>query len=193
MAPMSEDDPEQRIRDLERPLADPAAVTEEVIVPDRQGVGMRVGWIALGLLILGLVIGGGYLIAERMTVQNTPVAGRPTTEVITGGGGSFTAAPPAPGTATPPLPADGGAISVAGIDRDETHVCNDSIVSISGVHNHVVLTGHCARVDISGIRNTVIMDEADAIVISGMNNSARFHSGSPQISQSGMDNSLERG
>ena len=184
----STEDPETRIRDLEPPALDSAVSAD----PPRPG--LRLGWIVLILLVIGLAVGGDAML---FTNADRTVAGRPAAPDIAGGGGTFTAAPTASAVpaqpAEPTPPTTGGSISVAGVDKDETHACDDSIVSVSGVHNRVVLIGHCARVDISGIRNTVIMDEADAIVISGMNNSARFHSGSPQISQSGMDNTLERG
>jgi hypothetical protein len=48
-------------------------------------------------------------------------------------------------------------------------------------------------VTVSGVRNTVTVDAADAIVVSGMNNAVTFHSGTPQLENSGIDNSLERG
>ncbi len=187
---MSEDDPEQRIRNLEPQATQPSAETE----PRRSG--LRAGWIVLGLLVIGLLIGAGAMIAERVAAQNKPVAGRPTTAPVIGGGGSFTPAPPAsssrPPYTLPPPSTRNREISVAGIDKDETHVCTDSIVSISGVRNRVVLTGHCARVDVSGVRNTVIIEESDAIVVSGLDNNVTFKNGSPEVSQSGFDNRVAR-
>lgn len=184
---MSDDAPERRIRDLEPEPAQPWVDA----APARTG--LRVGWIVFGLLVLGLLIGGGVEIAERMAAHGKPVAGWPT---VVGGGGSFTPSPPTSGTRAPytlPPPATrSGEISVAGIDKDETHACADSVVSISGVHNRVVLTGHCTRVDVSGVRNTVIIEESDAIVVSGLDNNVTFASGSPEVSESGFDNKVAR-
>lgn len=182
-----QDDPEQRVRDLEPPATAPW------IDAARRRPGLRAGWIVLGLLVLGLVIGGGVMITERLAAHSKPVAGRPT---VAGGGGSFTPVPPASGTRPPytlPPPATRNReINVAGIDQDETHACTDSVVSISGVQNRVVLTGHCTRVDVSGVRNTVIIEECDAIVVSGLDNNVTFQFGSPEVSESGFDNKVAR-
>jgi hypothetical protein len=90
----------------------------------------------------------------------------------------------------PPL---GAAISVAGVGNQRTLACNNSIVSVSGVDNTVVLTGRCDRVDVSGVQNSVTIDDAGAIVVSGLNNRVVFHYGTPELSQSGFDNTLQRG
>ncbi|MGV1088029.1 MAG: DUF3060 domain-containing protein [Mycobacterium sp.] len=206
---MSDDDPEQRIRNLERPLADSAAATESTsgaaYLPDRQGAGMRLGWIVLGLLILALVIGGGSMIAERVSAQGKPVTGRPTAAELAGGGGSFTVAPPPsavpptqPGQPTlptfAPSPPDTNAeISVAGVGKSERYGCESRIVTVSGVDNKVLLTGHCTLVVVSGVGNAVTIEESEAIVVSGMNNVVTFRNGSPELTKSGMNNTLERG
>lgn len=181
-----QDDPERRIRELEPP---PAWVDVEPTRP-----GMRLGWIVLGVLVLGLVVGGGAMIAERVGAQNKPVAGRPTAPPVVGGGGSFAPRPPTPSPLipVPPPPPTGAQISVAGIDKDETYACNASSVSVSGVRNRVLLTGHCARVDVSGVGNTVLIEESDAIVVSGLDNTVTFRFGSPEVDQSGFDNKVAR-
>lgn len=184
------DDPEQQIRDLE-----PQATQPWVDAPP-QRPGLRVGWILLGILVIGLVIGGGAMIAERMAAQGKPVAGRATTPPVVGGGGSFTASPQPSSTRPPytlPPPATrNGEISVAGIDKVEKHACNGGVANISGVHNRVVLTGHCVSVDVSGVRNTVIIEESDAIIVSGLDNDVTFQNGSPEVNQSGFDNRVAR-
>ena len=63
---------------------------------------------------------------------------------------------------------------------------------ISGVDNTVMLTGLCARVEVSGIENRVNIEEATAIVVSGLNNQVRFLSGTPELTKSGVGNTLER-
>ena len=77
--------------------------------------------------------------------------------------------------------------------NQRTLACNDSVVSISGVDNTVVLTGRCNRVDVSGVQNTVTIDDAGSIDVSGLNNRVIFHFGTPELSQSGFDNTIQRG
>ena len=210
---MTDGDPEQRVRDLERGLANAAAATEygpgTEPALQRRSAGMRLGWILLGLLVLGLLIGGGAMLVERVASDGKPVAGRATTAEVAGGGGSFTAAPPpsalppsvtlpsatqtqVPRTYVPPQDT-GGDISVAGVGKAERYDCRSRGVSVSGVDNKVILTGHCARVDVSGVGNTVTIEESDAIVVSGFNNVVTFRSGDPDLTKSGMNNTLERG
>lgn len=184
------DDPEQQIRDLEPAATQPSAEGG----PQRPG--MRLGWIVLGLLVIGLLIGGGAMLAERMAAHGKPVAGRPTTPPVVGGGGSFIPPPPTssarPPYTLPPPATRNGQISVAGIDKVETHACNGGVANISGVNNRVVLTGRCTSVEVSGVRNTVIIEESDAIIVSGLNNDVTFQNGSPEVSQSGFDNTVAR-
>ena len=52
------EDPEQHIAELERSLSKAAATSEVASVAERPRTSMRIGWIVLGLMILGLVIGG---------------------------------------------------------------------------------------------------------------------------------------
>ena len=192
-----EPDPEQRIADLERSLAAPEAGTDSA--PEASRPGMRLGWIVLGLLIVGLVVSGGVLMAERL---NRPVAGRPTSAAAGGGSTSGLPAAPPAATTTPTRPVDaptasspatGGPISVAGLDTRKTVACSDNVVSISGVNNTVVLTGRCGRVDVSGIENVVTVEAAGAIAVSGLNNKVTYRSGTPELSNSGIGNTLERG
>jgi hypothetical protein len=200
-------DPEQRIAELERSLSVPEA---GVTTPARgAGTGIRLGWIVLGLLIVGLAVSGGVMVADRL---NRPVAGRPTSPSAVGASQDGTAGfpkgapvpPPsapsaAPTTVPPPVGAPGaaaapdGPISVAGLDARKTIACTDNIVTISGVSNTVVLTGRCDRVDVSGIDNVVTLEAAGAIVVSGLNNPVTFRSGTPELSKSGIGNTLERG
>ena len=176
-------DPERRIAELERPLS--ASTPIEALPPSEpRRTGMRVGWIVLGLLILGLIVGGIAIVSDRRAAGGDAVAGP-----------SATAAPTSSptSTATVSRPPPGAAISVAGVGNERTLACNNSIVSISGVDNTVVLTGRCDRVDVSGVQNSVTIDDAGAIGVSGLNNRVVFHYGTPELSQSGFDNTLQRG
>ena len=203
----SDGDPERRIAELERPLSAGTPIEAPPLSEPRR-TGMRVGWIVLGLLILGLIVGGIAIVSDRLAAGGRPVADTPTGSPIVSGGGvvsdpsavppvspSATAAPkPSPtSTATVSSPPPGGLLTVAGVGNQRTLACNNSIVSISGVDNTVVLTGRCDRVDVSGVQNSVTIDDAGAIVVSGLNNRVVFRYGTPELSQSGFDNTLERG
>ncbi len=94
--------------------------------------------------------------------------------------------PPQPGDPTKP-------IRVAGVRGTRTLACYDQPVNISGVSNSVTITGHCTTVEVSGIENTVIVDSADKIVASGMDNHVTYHFGTPDIPDPGRSNTVSRG
>ncbi|BBY62858.1 DUF3060 domain-containing protein [Mycolicibacterium helvum] len=215
-----DDDPEKRIQELERPLTDQAQTSElgtagppggwpppppgyygppmpPPSVPS-PGSGIRIGWIALALLIVGLIVGGGAIVATSLFAVNR--SGTPT---VPSGGGTFTTATrpshstptsPAPSSsaATVTMPAPGGNLSVAGVNANKRIACDDSVVTISGMDNTVVLTGHCTLVQVSGMNNIVTIDVADTINASGMDNKVTYHSGSPKITKSGFGNTVEQ-
>jgi hypothetical protein len=87
----------------------------------------------------------------------------------------------------------GGKPSVSGVGENKTITCNDSFVSVSGVSNTVTITGHCVSVTVSGMKNLVTLDVADTISASGFDNQVTFHSGSPEISNSGGSNVVQQG
>ncbi|GAY13654.1 DUF3060 domain-containing protein [Mycobacterium sp. shizuoka-1] len=220
-----DDDPEKRIQELERPLTDQAQTSElgtagppggwppppppgyygppmpPLSVPPPSS-GLRIGWIVLALMVVGLIIGGGAILATSLFAVN-----RPGTPTISGGGGTFTtitsrpsrgtpvAPVPAPSTsaATVATPPPGGNLSVAGVDQNRRIACNDGVVTVSGVENTVVITGHCTRVTVSGMNNLVTVDAADAIDVSGIENKVTYRDGAPEISKSGFDNTVEQG
>ena len=84
-------------------------------------------------------------------------------------------------------------IIVSGINESRTVVCNQNTVSISGVSNTVVITGHCTRLSVSGVQNKVTVDSADSIEASGFSNQITYHTGSPQVEQSGQGNVVHQG
>lgn len=155
--------------------------------PERR-IADRVGWIALGLLILGLVIGGVAIISGRLPDGNHRVAGSATAPTVVGGAGAVPR-----GSASAPSRPTERIVSVAGVGNERTITCDDTTVNISGVDNTVVLTGQCARVVVSGVKNVVTLERTGFIDISGMNNRIVFLSGTPEINQSGIDNTVERG
>ena len=153
----------------------------------------RVGWIVLGVLILGLVIGGVAIISGRFPDGNRPGAGTATPPTVVDGGGTVPRSSPSllSPTKAPSTPT-GRTVSIAGVGNERTIACDDTIVSISGVDNTVSITGQCARVVVSGVKNVVTVERTGAIDISGMNNRIVFRSGTPDINQSGIDNTVER-
>ncbi|KAA0110197.1 DUF3060 domain-containing protein [Mycolicibacterium sp. P1-5] len=214
-----EDDPEKRIQQLERPLTEQAHTSELGTAgpadswsppppppPPYYGPpmppppvptsapGLRLGWIVFVLLILGLTVGGGAILITNHVNAGRTSPGLPT---ISGGGGTFTTAtrptPPSNSAATVAPPASGSNLSVSGVNAKKRLVCNDSVVTISGMDNTVVITGHCKRVQVSGMNNVVTLDAADTIEASGMDNKVTYHGGSPTVDKSGFSNTVEQG
>ncbi|MCV7016553.1 DUF3060 domain-containing protein [Mycolicibacterium aichiense] len=216
-----DDDPEKRIQQLERPLTEQAHTSELGIsgppsswAPPPPGYygppmpqpsvssstpGLRLGWIVFVLLVLGLTVGGGaILITSHLNASRTS-PGLPT---ISGGGGTFTTAirpsrstpaPPSNSAATEAPPEAGQNLSVSGVNENKRLACDDSVVTISGMDNTVVITGRCKRVQVSGMNNIVTVDAADAIEASGMDNKITYHVGSPTIDKSGFSNTVQQG
>lgn len=193
----SDEDPEQRIADLERPLLRSAADSE--LAPGGARTGLRLGWLLLGLMVVGLIVGGGAILIGRTdspvaghpvgpTAADKPQGPKPTMSVSTEPAPSI--APPA--VPSEPAPQPGLPVSVAGVGNERTIACTDNAVSVSGVNNRVILTGHCTRVEVSGIENIVTVDAADEIGVSGMNNAVTYHSGTPELANSGMGNTLQK-
>lgn len=150
-----------------------------------------IGWVILGVLAIGLLFSGWFIVRDA----HHSVAGRPTLPPMLGGGGSVAEKPTARMSSAPSAPsptAPGETFDVAGVGGNRTIECGDHDVSVSGVDNTVVVTGHCNLVDVSGVGNTVVLDSADAIDVSGLNNKVTFHSGTPRLSNSGLNNTLNR-
>jgi len=156
-------------------------------------VGMRVGWLVFGLLVVSLTVGGGLIVHDRM---NTPVAGRATTPLTsrpTSAPFTAPALPPGLNQSEEPTPAPDGSINLTGVGSSRTVRCEDNAVSVSGVQNTVMLSGRCSRVDVSGMENTVVVEAADAIIVSGLNNKVTFLSGTPELSKTGVGNTVAPG
>jgi hypothetical protein len=160
--------------------------------------GIRIGWIVLALLVVGLFVGGGAIVWTNLSNRSAP--GFP---FVSGGDSTFTTGSrPSRSTATPPgpsssagtvaTPTPGGSVTVSGAHADKTIACDDSVVTISGMANTVVITGHCTSVEVSGMNNVVTIDTADTITASGMDNKVTYRGGSPKITKSGFDNTVEQ-
>lgn len=219
------DDPEARIRDLERPFGDARAgrypggtfgtpppqpwPSEPLPPPTPTAAGSdRPRWLSNLLLGLGLLVIIGavvaYLLFGRETTAGTAVSDGRTTvastpraqPTIPGDRPQATVPviplPPTVGGFEPTTAPPNGEVSVNGISEHRTVACDGGTVDVSGISNTVVITGHCAFVIVSGIENVVTVDSADHIEASGIGNRVTFHSGAPQVDQSG-DNTVEQG
>jgi hypothetical protein len=181
-----QDDPEARIRDLERPLADRAQTSElgtqpypAAPQPYSKGPSHTSVIVLVVVVLTLLVVGAGAAIyfAKAGPRDGAVTAGRPT---FAGGGGALDpTAPP------------GGQFSVSGVQGDKSVACDDSLISVSGVSNTVTITGHCVSVTVSGVDNVVVVESADRISASGFDNRVTFQTGDPQIDSFG-DNIVER-
>jgi len=218
-----QDDPEARIRELERPLTDEAHASELggggytppiptqatygapfSTTPRRTTAGFSWWWIVLAVFALGAVASaaGVAYFGTHLFSTGGPTIGSPGNRPSLSPGSGSPAPQPgstASGTqlpsagASPSTPPPGGQLSVAGIGENETIACNDSFVSVSGFSNTVVITGHCASLTVSGAKNSVTVDAADSIEASGFNNQVTFHSGSPRVDKSGESNVVQQG
>ena len=172
--------------------------------PPMKTASFRGWWIVLAVfavgaiaLVAGVAVVGAHLFSSRGSIVSFPGA-RPSISR-----GSVTNTPssqPSPGatqtptaggsTATAP---PGGNLTVSGISQNRTIACNDSVVTVSGITNTVVLTGHCASLTVIGSQNVVTVDTADTIDASGIENQVTFHSGSPSVQNSGISNVVQLG
>jgi hypothetical protein len=224
-----EDDPEARIRDLERPLADVARTSElgtadyhsgeylpppvqPYSAPPTQPYGApypdmypapppkaksssgALWFLFAGIAVVVVMMVGGVVIWTNMFKLDS--ATRPPVEIpippielpsdVPGVGPVPEVAIPSvevPGV--PPIPVPGEPLMVSGVGKNETLVCNDSVVMVSGVDNTVTITGHCVNLSVSGVNNLITVDAADTIGASGFENKIIYLSGSPVINASG--------
>ncbi len=200
-----EDDPEARIQELERPLAETTGSTQAsgppvppTAMPLDYGASfpptstrsrIRLRWILIGALIIGPIAFAGFLAvntAHQMSGGLTTLSPPPSVSP------SNAQAPPTPLPAGP-LPPAGGNLSVSNINGNQALTCNDSIVTVSGVSNTVVIRGHCKTLTVSGVQNSITVDAVDSIEVSGFNNHLTYHTGSPSIDKSGVQNVVQQG
>lgn len=208
------DDPEERIRELERPLAESAWASEQGSAvsagrdqpppapppwtfggpipgaPRQRPSGNRAWW-TLGTVAVGVVaLAGGIaaFAAHQVSGVKSFITSPPTV--------STSPAPPTSRRTSPstsPAPPRGARLSIAGVNENRTIACNENIVSVSGVSNTVTITGHCASLSVSGVQNAVTIEAVESITASGFNNKVTYHSGAPKISNSGDSNVVTQG
>jgi hypothetical protein len=88
----------------------------------------------------------------------------------------------------------GGNLSISGNSESDTLGCDGGgDLFLSGNSNTFTVTGHCASVTISGNNNHVTVDSADRIDAGGINTVVTYHSGTPAVTQSGMNVTVQQG
>lgn len=183
----AEDDPEARIRELERPLSvsvDAAELTASGPRGNRPRITVALG--ALAAVAAAAAAAAAFLVTDGST-STTP--GRP---AVPRGADAPTSSR-VPAAAPPATTAPGETLMVLGAEQSKTLVCAGNDVSVSGVRNTVVLTGPCAGLTVSGIGNVITVDSTPTITTSGIDNRITYRSGDPEVSTSGLGNIVERG
>jgi Protein of unknown function (DUF3060) len=206
----SQDDPEERIRELERPLADQRRASEGNGSwgysgdggygdpfpghPPPHSSGNRVWWILGAVFVVGAIgLAAGiaafasHQLAPVRSIIVSPPAGPSVSEPQAG-----TPAVPAPSTSSSGV-VPHSKISISGTNQHRTIACVGNTIDISGVSNTVVITGNCSSLTVSGVRNSVTIDAVDGIDVSGFDNKVTYHAGTPMISNSGGSNVVAQG
>ena len=193
---MKEDDPEKRISDLERALADsyhPGDARRKVPVPVWYFV------VPLGILVAIVVPlvyvarqGGGNGGGGPITVPQggaLSVGGNGDSQTIACSDGKLTL----PGfNSTFHVTGHCAGLTVSGFDNRVT-VDSADTVKITSYGNTVSVSGHVASLDVSLYNNQVRLESAESINISGYSNTVTYHSGAPQVTQSGYDITVRQG
>lgn len=86
----------------------------------------------------------------------------------------------------------GGSLTVKGNGETKTIACNDGNLTVNGRDETVTVTGHCSSVSVDGVIHHVTIDSADTIDVDGVHNVVVYHSGSPKVTDNGM-NSVKQG
>ncbi len=208
------DDPEARIRELERPLADAAQASElgtgktagpsgppptqpwttAYPPPPRRTSGATPFFILFGALTVILVAGG---IAATVMFSSTDAG---TTDTDSYSDSQSTTirqttinGVPVPGPVAPTQVPAGETVIVSGINEHRTVECRDNTVIVSGIENQLEITGHCAALTVSGVQNVITVESADTIGVSGFENRVTYRGGEPDVSKSGQSNVVEAG
>ncbi|WP_197283612.1 DUF3060 domain-containing protein [Mycobacterium sp. Marseille-P9652] len=172
---MKDDDPEKRIRELERELADVQRGAQPPGSPPRGGFGTptygtgyapprrkpALRWYTVVFLVATVLsVLFGVVAIVRVMVQSgglTPVRGSAT-------------APSGP-TEVP----HGGELRLSDNNSTRTVACNDGKLTLAGFHENVIVTGHCASLIAGGYSNDVTVDSADTLESTGYSNSLTDH------------------
>lgn len=179
-----QEDPEQRIRELERGLADidqPAAQYPDVSptagpmpswspapAPSGSPGGSTFGQKRGGLRWTGTLVGFVFSIA-MILVFTVPWKDLGVFGNLFG----------------PTKVPQGGSLTVNESNKTKTIECNDGRLTLNGNNLAVTVTGHCANLLVNGSDHQVTVDSADSIAVNGRNSIVIYHSGEPQVSTNG--------
>ncbi len=205
---MDSDDPEKRIRELERRLADAKDVPRESVpsgdevrpapeawVPQppsvnppnyellRRQMNRRRRWSSIsGILLVPGILLVAILVFHpyRVEKHSPPATALPGAEPTADLSGALTVGP-------------GGNLTEEPSSTTFTVVCDRAELTIAGNGNSAYVAGHCAHLIVRGSRNKVVADNADAIDTDGSGNRVIYHAGAPQISAGGTDNIVRTG
>ncbi|HET6734725.1 DUF3060 domain-containing protein [Mycobacterium sp.] len=209
----SQDDPEARIRDLERPLADVARTSElgtteypsgadyntgaympppvltygappYMGTPQKPKSGFNAWWLFAGIAVVLIFIAGGVIIFST-SMFKLDSATRPPVEIpeVLGGGGEIDKAPSGGQPGTP-----GGSIVETPSAAPAVPTPPGEYVSISGVGKKTTIACDERAVGVSGSNNVVtITGHCASLTVSGMDNHVTVDS-SAIIMASGFDN-----
>ena len=106
---------------------------------------------------------------------------------------SMSGAEPTPDPAGALTVGPGGNLTAEPSNGTATFVCDRGDMTVGGNTNSVYLTGHCAHLTVRGSHNKVVVDGADAIDADGSGNQVVYHNGTPQISVAGSGNIVRKG
>lgn len=205
---MDSDDPEKRIRELERRLADAkGGPRENVAAGDEVGPAPN-AWLPpppsvnppnyellrrqmnrrrrLGSMWGIFLVPGILLVAilvfhpYRVEKHSSPATSAPGAEPTADLSGALTVGP-------------GGNLTEEPSGTTFTVVCDRAELTIAGNGNSAYVAGHCAHLIVRGSRNKVVADNADAIDTDGSANQVTYHGGAPQISVGGTGNIVRKG
>ncbi|OBG28081.1 DUF3060 domain-containing protein [Mycobacterium sp. E3198] len=205
---MDSDDPEKRIRELERRLADAKGGPRENVpaagevgpVPDawvpppssvnppnyellRRQMNRRRRLSSMwGILLVPGILLVAILVFHPYRVEKhaPPATTLPGAEPTADLSGALTVAP-------------GGNLTQEPSSATFTVFCDRAELTIGGNGNSAYVAGHCAHLIVKGSGNKVVADNADAIDTDGSANQVTYHSGAPQISVGGTDNIVRKG
>jgi Protein of unknown function (DUF3060) len=154
--------------------------------PRKSSAGIPWGlFVGIAVVFMVVAAGVGFVVVNKATREIPSIPGISIP--------SFPSMPSMPSMPSQPTNAPpGGQLSVAGVGDNKTLECNDNLVSISGVSNTVTITVHCTTVSVSGMQNKVTLETSDQISASGVDNVVTYHSGSPDVSNSG-NNVVQQG
>jgi hypothetical protein len=176
---MKDDDPEKRIRELERELADTTRSARGAPYPD--GATQLGGSLYdLGLTpprrkptfswyhgVIVLVMLASIFVGLAAFVRGFTQGNGPRTAPSNGRTTASSSAP----TTVP----QGGELRVGGNSETKTVACNDGNLTLYGLSSKYFVTGHCASLKVGGYDNDVIVDNADTLESTGYGNTVTDH------------------